>query len=310
MLLTVNAGDNTLSLFSIDSEDPTQLNLLGKPTNTMGQFPVAVAFSDIHDTACVVNSGGQANIACFSVSKKGLTPLANTVRPLGVNQTNPPTGPANTVSDILFNQDRSQLLVSVKGDPKGAPGFIANFAVTGDCPFTLAASALKSTPEKGVLPFSMSLVGKHGDIILDTDAGFGVSVSKFNAKTGAITSSSSLAINNQTATCWSSFSPRTGSFYLSDVGNARISEVEVNRDGPTVNLVATHLLTGIGGRIDSIVASTRSGDFLYVLGAKAGIVNVVKLLGRGKAQEVQVLDVKSGVPDLPISVQGMAVFVR
>jgi hypothetical protein len=297
-------------MFVIDKKDPTKLTLLGSPANTMGQFPVAVAFSDKHGVACVVNSGGQANVACFSVANNCLTPLPNTVRSLGLNQTNPPTGPANTVSDIVFNKDQSQLLVSVKGDPKGAPGFIANFAVTEDCPFNLAANAVKSTPDKGVLPFSMSIVGKEGDILLNTDAGFGVSVSNFDDKTGAITSSSSLVINNQTATCWDSFSPRTGNFYLTDVGNARISEVEVDSNGPTVKLVATHLVSGIGGRIDSIVGSTRAGDFLYALGAKAGIVNVLRLVGPGKAQEVQVFDVTAAVPDLPISVQGMAVFIK
>lgn len=310
MLFVVNPGDNTFSVFTVNANDPSQLTSLGAPINSLGQFPVAIAYSRQHQTACVLNSGGQSNIACFSISQKGAVPLSDTVRFLGLNQTNPPTGPANTVSDILFNQDQSQLLVSVKGSPTGAPGFIANFQVTSSRPFKLASSAVKSTPHGGVLPFSMTLVRDTPDTVLNTDAAFGVSVSNINHKTGSIISSSSLAINNQTATCWSSFSPRTGSFYLTDVGNARLTEVSVNRSAPTVNLVATHVLDGIGGRIDQSVASTRIGDFAYILAPGAGAVDVVKLVGPGKAVQIQSFDVKAAVPDLPISVQGMAVFLK
>lgn len=297
-------------MFSVNKSDPTQLTMIGSPANTMGEFPVAVTFSKKNKVACVVNSGGDANIACLSVSKKGMTPLPNTVRTLGLNQTNPPTGPANTVSDILFNQDQSQLLVSVKGDPNGTVGFIANFAVARNGSFTLAADAIKSTPDKGVLPFSMTLVGNSGDTVLNTDAAFGVSVSKFDPKNGTIISSSSVAINNQTATCWSRNSPRTGSFYVTDVGNAKVTELSMNPKGPSLKLLATHSLSSIGGRIDSAVASTRVGDFLYVLAAKAGSVDVLKLNSPGKANQIQAFDVKAAVPDLPISIQGMAVFVK
>src|ERR1700737_2695626 len=159
MLFAVNPADSTLSVFAIDCNDPTLLTQLGKATNSQGEFPVALAYSTKHKTLCTVNSGGQSNLACFSVSHAGLAPLTGTVRSLGVNQTNPPTGPANTVSDVLFNQDQSQLLVSVKGDPAKGPGFIASFAVTAGGRFMLSSTAVKSDPQKGVAPFSMTLVG-------------------------------------------------------------------------------------------------------------------------------------------------------
>lgn len=310
MLFVVNAGDNTLSMFTIDHLDPSQLTMVGSPVNTMGEFPVAVAFSKKHKTACVANAGGDSNIACFNVSGNGLTPLNNTVRSLGINQTNPPTGPANTVSDILFNQDQSQLLVSVKGTPNGTVGFIANFAVGRRRSFNLAQNATISTPDKGVLPFSMSLVGRSGNVIMNTDAAFGLSVSNFDSKTGAINSSSSVAISNQTATCWSASSPLTGSFYVTDVGNFIVTEFSIDPSGPNAKILARHTLGGIGGRIDLAIGSTHVGDFLYALGAKAGVVDVLKLKAPGKAKHIQAFDVQSVVPDLPISVQGMAVFVK
>ena len=53
-----------------------------------------------------------------------------------------------------------------------------------------------------------------------------------------------------------------------------------------------------------------AGDFLYALGAKARSVNVLELTGPGKAKQIQTFVVTDAVPDLPISVQGMAVFVK
>jgi len=305
----VNPGDNTLSAFAIDKRDPTNLTMLGTPANTLGEFPVAVAYSKKHKTACVVNSGGQSNVACFSVSETGLEPISNTTRYLGVNQTNPPTGPANTVSDIIFNQDESQLLVSVKGTPNGTVGFIANFQVTSGTPFALASTPVTSTPQNGVLPFSMTLVGDCGDTILNTDAAFGVSVSKFDPNTGAIVNSSFVAIQNQTATCWSSYSERTETFYVTDVGNNRVTQFVVDADGPTAQLAGVITLSGSGGRIDQNIGSLEESDFLYVLDPKDRAVSVVKLLGFG-AGEIQSFDAQAAVPDLPVSIQGMAVFVK
>lgn len=309
-LFAVNAGDNTLSMFAVDTKDPTQLTPVGCPMNSGGEFPVAVAFSPKHNTACVVNSGGKANIACLGVSSKGLTAL-DTTRDLGIDQTNPPTGPANTVSDILFSHDESRVLVSVKGTPNGTVGFIASFDVRcANRSFVLSNTAVKSTPDKGVLPFGMTLLpSQSSDILFSTDAAFGASVSRFDAKSAKIISSQSVAIANQTATCWSAFSPRTGSFYVTDVGVAHVTEFSVDPNEPSLKLIATHPLEAIGGRIDDIVASTRNGDFLYVLAAKEGAVDVLRLDSPGKATQIQTFDAKTAVPDLPISVQGLAVLV-
>lgn len=49
--------------------------------------------------------------------KTGLAPLNNSVRRLGLNQTTPATGPAGSVSDLLFSEDGKKLLASVKGSP-------------------------------------------------------------------------------------------------------------------------------------------------------------------------------------------------
>lgn len=44
-LFTVNAGSNTVSMFAIDPESPRHLRLVGKPVDTLGEFPQSVAYS-------------------------------------------------------------------------------------------------------------------------------------------------------------------------------------------------------------------------------------------------------------------------
>ena len=45
MIVTVNSGSNTLSMFVMDKNDHTQLKMVGQPVNTMGDFPNSVAVS-------------------------------------------------------------------------------------------------------------------------------------------------------------------------------------------------------------------------------------------------------------------------
>jgi hypothetical protein len=136
--------------------------------------------------------------------------MDNTQRSLNLNQTSPATGPAGTASHVIFSEDGSQLLASVKGTPP-TPGFIASWTVDPQSG-ALSSNFTASTPAAGgLLPFSMTVIpGK--DAILATDAGVGFDIFNFNNQTTA--SSSVVPITGQSATCWSSFSNKTGNFYL------------------------------------------------------------------------------------------------
>lgn len=45
-LFVVNAGSNTLAMFTINPRNPQDLTLVGKPCSTLGDFPVSVAYSE------------------------------------------------------------------------------------------------------------------------------------------------------------------------------------------------------------------------------------------------------------------------
>jgi hypothetical protein len=68
-LFVVNPGSNSLSMFSIDANDATKLTLISvQPTN--GVHPISVAVNSKY--ACVLTSGTQTGIRCFTYNSHGL----------------------------------------------------------------------------------------------------------------------------------------------------------------------------------------------------------------------------------------------
>jgi len=315
IVATVNAGSNTLSVFNIDPKDPTNLEMIGKPVGSGGEFPVSLAINKAGNSVCTVNGGAINGVACFSVDKtKGLIPIANTVRSLKLNQTTPATGPAGSVSHVIFSEDNKQLIASVKGVPP-TPGIFAVWDIAADGSLSEDFKAVQ--PAKGgLLPFSMTVIpGKNS--ILATDAGLGVDIVDFSngAAAGvAAGKSSGLAIDGQSATCWSSFSPKTGNFYVTDIGTSQITEINV--DDNLKPSIVTQYAQGAGtATIDNDIATVGQNDIMYVLAANATQVKVLSLNAPGKATALQTVDIAgpakaAGLTVNAANLQGMTSFIK
>jgi hypothetical protein len=225
MLAAVNPGSNTVSLFAINSKQPSLIQMVGQPMSSGGEFPMSVAFNKVGDKLCVLNGGMVNGVKCFTVdAKKGLVGISNTVRSLGINQTTPATGPAGTASHILFNEDGSQLIASVKGVPP-MPGFVAIWDVAVDGSLSKAFRAIPP-PMGGLLPFGMNFIpGKNA--VLATDPASGFDIIDLSGKTNA---SAAVSVAGQVAVCWTSYSKNTGSFYLTDIGTSMVTEVSVDNN--------------------------------------------------------------------------------
>lgn len=327
VLITVNAGSNSLSAFTINPKAPSLLKTLGAPVSSEGEFPVSVAINAAGTSACTVNSGAVNGVSCYSINKRtGLTKIANTVRSLNLNQTTPATGPAGTASHIVFSENQKQLVVSVKGLPP-TPGFLAVWDIAKDGSLSADFKAIAPTAG-GLLPFSMTIIpGKNA--ILATDAGIGFSVYDFAAAsvagsgnatvsiaanaTVAGGKSSNVAIKGQGATCWSSLSAKTGNFYLTDVATSTVTEVNVAANTLAGTIVAQYPQTAGSGTIDNDVLAVGATDFLYVLSANATAVDVLSLGAPGKAKHVQKLDIAgpakaAGLTLNAVNLQGMTTF--
>jgi 6-phosphogluconolactonase (cycloisomerase 2 family) len=63
IVATVNAGSNTLSVFNIDPKDPTNLEMIGKPVGSGGEFPVSLAINKAGNSVCTVNGGAINGVA-------------------------------------------------------------------------------------------------------------------------------------------------------------------------------------------------------------------------------------------------------
>jgi hypothetical protein len=304
------AGSNTVVMFKIDQNNPARLKMVGGPVSSGGEFPAAVAVSTAKNMTCVVNGGAINGVQCFrSDDQLGLIAMPNTNRSLQLPQTTPPTGPPGTVSDILFSEDSNKLLVSVKGVPP-TPGFVASWDVADDG--SLSANFTASPPAQGgLIPFSMSIIpGKNA--VLATDAAIGFSTFDLSTLEGGGTAKSQVfPIEGQGATCWSSFSQKTGSFFLTDVRTDIVTEVAIADDlsGTVIN---QYPLEPGSATIDNAIAALPNNDFLYVLAANSTSIDVLALNGQGQAAKLQAFDFGSqrGVKVSPNRLQGMAVFVK
>lgn len=196
---------------------------------------MSLAVSAASGNVCVLNGGQFNSVACFKPDPKlGLLPISNSFRELGINQTTPATGPAGTVSHLLFNIDGSKLVASVKGAPPN-PGFLAVWDVAAADGSLSEQFQAVTPPTGGLLPFGMSNFPHGSMTMVVTDAGIGFDVIDVQAAldqggngTTAITSlaatnvvaggkSTANAVAGQVAVCWTAFSPVVGNFYMTDI---------------------------------------------------------------------------------------------
>jgi hypothetical protein len=311
VLAAVNAGSNSVSLFSVNPEQPSHIQMIGKPVSSGGEFPMSLAFNTAGTMLCALNGGKVNGVNCYKVDKSGLQAMPNTLRSLGLNQTTPATGPAGTASHVIFSEDGKQLIASVKGTPP-TPGFLAVWDIENNN--SLSRDFKQVAPgQGGLLPFSMTIIpGKNA--ILATDAGVGFDI--FDMAGGASNTSNTssvVPIQGQGATCWSSFSSKTGNFYLTDIKTSLVTEVNVDNNLKGT-VVKQYSQTNNSGTIDNDVATIGSNDFMYVMSANATSINVLSLDAPGQAQNIQRLDIagpakRAGLTINPNNLQGMTVFV-
>ena len=285
-LFVINPGSNSLSMFLINPSDATKLTLISVEP-VYGSYPISVAVNSKY--ACTLTGGHLTGIRCFTYGSTGLSMVSSFDRNLTkyVSQTEPPTGPFNTTSEIAFSADNRALIVSVKGGPP-VPGYLLFFLLShGNT--KLATDPVQQRPKNTLLAFSLQLVGRNG--LLVTDPGKNVVLTmKYSSKTGVIYHSQSSLVNASLAfpICWSAYSPRTDNYYIVSAVQSAVVELEVNlRSTSTpVKIVRYYELPPKEIGLDTIVVSLPDSDYLYVIAARYDIIMGYKLLGPGKATPI------------------------
>ncbi|KAH6665114.1 hypothetical protein B0J14DRAFT_522288, partial [Halenospora varia] len=277
-LFTVNPGSDTVSMFFLDKGNPQYPKLLNT-VSSMGEFPVAVAYSSSISTACVINGGALAGVACFSTDRaKGLTPIG-TLRPIALNQTTPPVGPPGTVSDLVFNPSSSALVATIKGSPN-SPGSIYIYPVLPSC--LISTSPILSKPSALLLDFSLSFLGSDSKAVI-TDPAYGAALVAISPKF-SVSVTKKIVVPDQKATCWSLYSSHYDTVFLMDGGNTNVTLV--NPSTGEIKGLAVQSAAGMGS-LDAAI----DREYFYALKG-APLVSVSTDMGK-KPREVQSLNLSA-----------------
>ncbi len=241
----VNAGDNTIAMLDLASDGTLTL---ASTVDSGGVSPRSIAaFGDL---VYVANAGDAdaatpANIAGFRVSGGALAAIADSSRPLSVDNPGP--------GQIQFNSDGSVLVVTEKGTSK-----IDTFTVDADG----VATGPIVHPSAGMTPFGFAMTAD--DVLVVSEAfggmdnmGASSSYSLGEGTSGLGTVSASVP-NSQSAPCWVAVTD--GHAYVTNTRSNSVTGYDLEADGTFV--LGWSAPTG-AGPLDAVV--TDSGAFLYVL---------------------------------------------
>jgi hypothetical protein len=230
------------------------------------------ALSAIHETSSpsavyVLNSGKVNGVQYFKADPvRGLQPISS-LHHLFVNQTTPPTGPLNTLSQVLFTEDGSKLRASVKGNMTD-PGFLATWDVAHNG--GLSSTFVKTTPPSisdGGVQFGMTNVIGAKDAVIVSDVALGATVYDFSASP---TRFFPTTIPGQLATCWVQYSNKTSSYWLSDLSTNKIYEMTVDLHTLVAKLINTIDLGYNNGPLEITVATVNGNE--YVDSTHGGVI--------------------------------------
>ena len=232
------------------------------------------------------------------------------LRSFDLNQTTPPVGPTNSLSQVFFSQDESRLFATVKGDPTvNNTGFFSVFPVE-DQPRQCASSPslsnqdTRSSPDGTAVLFGSANIPGTSSVFV-TDASFGGAVISVDPASNTASLVAKQVIDDQKATCWATVSAATGSAFVTDVAVNRVIEMSLT-DASILSM------TDLSGNGDpGLIDLKAGGSFIYALspgnGTTPAAVTVLDVSrGQGTAKMIQHFTLDGmGVGK---NAQGMAVF--
>jgi len=249
LLYAVNAGSNTVSVFSVRAG---QLGLR-QVTGSGGTFPVSIAVRG--DLVYVLNAENGGSVQGFRVWAGRLHPIPGSSRALGLNPAATPQY-TNTPGQVAFSPDGSQLIVTTKANG-------SDIDVFGVRPDGLLSASPAVNAEPGAVPFAVTF-DPAGHLIV-ADAGSNA-VSSFTLNSDGTLSPIDSVATGQQATCW--VAADGGVDFVSNAGSATESTVASGSGG---QLTLAGLTTTDPGTVDAAVAP--GGRFLYVQTGGNGIVD-------------------------------------
>ena len=250
-LFVTNAGSDDMTLFRIDGENLVALHRV----RSGGSAPRSVA---VHGTRVyVLNTGGEPNLAGFSVQGDQLLETQGSIRPLGSG-----SDPAQ----VAFTPDGRTLLVTDR-----ASDSIHAFAVEGK---GLARDKVTHR-SSGATPYGFDV---RADGVLVVTEAAGAQVGKASASSYRLEGPAKLAPvsgavgSTRSEVCWAAISKDGRTVFVTNFGDGTISTYAIGNDGSIAlrEAVAATSVEGEPGLRDEALSS--DGRYLYALHADTGRV--------------------------------------
>ena len=272
LLYAVNAGSNTVSVFSVRGDQLT----LRQVVNSGGAFPVSVA---VHgNLVYVLNAENGGSVQGYAAFFGHLFPLPGSNRSLGLNPSASPQF-VNTPGQVAFSPDGSQLIVTTKANGSDIDVFRVGF-------FGFLSPSPVVNPEPGTVPFAISF-DAAGHLVI-ANAG-NDSLATFTLNPNGTVSLIDSVGTGQVATCW--VAQAQGYFYASNAGSATVSGYLAAPNGQLTLLTPTTATDP--GTVDA--SASAGGQFLYVQTGGNGIVDEFHVNANGSLTAIGSVTVAGAV---------------
>ena len=245
-LYAVNAGSNTISMFSVDQGDALTLTDV---VASGGLDPNSVTASG--DIVYVLNAGGTPNISGFTRTGGHLSAIPGSTQPLGradagaVEVAFAPSGRVLVVSDKAANRIETFVI-----DAHGVAGVPNVFASSGPAPFGFD-------------------FGKHDTVIFSEAASVPAGSSSASSYTltndGTLSAVSASISTTQGAACWLVVSQNGRWAYTANAASGSLSLFAIAKDSGELTRQNAAAASGLAHPTD--MAFTDNDHMLYVLAA-------------------------------------------
>ena len=249
LLYAVNAGSNTVSVFSVRGDQLSLRQVVGSG----GQFPVSVA---VHGFNVYVLNAVSASVQGYVSFFGHLFPLPESDRSLGLTVPSDANQFTHTPGQVAVSPDGTNLVVTTKLNNDDIDVFhIGPFG-------TLSPSPVVTSDPGG--PFGVTFDAAGHLVVANTASN---SLATYALEGNGTATSIDTVFDGQAATCW--VARAQGSFFASNVGSADVSRFQEQPSSGALALAGETPTDA--GTVDA--AASLDQQFLYVQTGANGIVD-------------------------------------
>ncbi len=273
LLYAVNAGSNTVSVFSVRGDQLT----LHQVVSSYGAFPVSVA---VHDgVVYVLNAENGGSLQEYFAFFGHLFPVPGSNRALGLDPSATPQF-TNTPGQVAFSPDGSQLIVTTKANGNDIDVFNVGF-------FGLLPSAPVVNSEPNAVPFGITF-DAAGHLVVAESSSTNPALATFSLNRDGTATPLDTVGTGQPATCW--VAGAQAYLFASNAGGPSVSGFQ---SAPSGQLALLGKTATDPGTVDA--SASADGQFLYVQTGGNGIVDEFQVNASGSLTEIGAVTVTGAV---------------